>query len=184
MARAFERFGRLARLLTGRARAVLLRLRGARVGSKTRIGSDVRFRLPRCMTLGSNVEIEHGVYVKIVDEKAILEIGSYAFVATGCVMHVAQSVTIGSHSLIGAHVVISDHAHIAGRGQRTDEQGIRSAAVRIGNDVTIYPQSVITAGVTIGDGGIVSACSLVTKDVPPNTIVAGVPARIIGERTG
>jgi len=184
MALALERLGTLARLIVGRARAGLLRLRGARVGKKSRVGAGARFRLPRRMILGSNVEIEHGVFVKIVDDKAVLEIGNYTFVATGCVMHVAQSVTIGAHSVIGAHVVISDHSHIARRGQRADEQGIRSAPVRIGNDVTIYPQSVITAGVTIGDGGIVSACSLVRKDVPPNTIVAGVPARIIGERTG
>jgi acetyltransferase-like isoleucine patch superfamily enzyme len=179
-----ERLGSLARLIAGRARAGVLRLRGARVGKKSRIGADVRFRLPQRMILGTNVEIEHGVYVKIVNESATLDIGSYTFVATGCVLHIAESVTIGSHTLIGAHVVISDHSHNSGLGQRTDEQGIRSLPVRIGNDVTIYPQSVITAGVTIGDGGIVSACSLVTKDVPPNTIVAGVPARILGERIG
>jgi acetyltransferase-like isoleucine patch superfamily enzyme len=179
-----ERMAGLVRLLAGRARATLLRFRGARVGAKTSIGAGVRFRLPHCVRIGLRVEIEHGVYFKIVSDDAVLEIGDHAFVATGCVMHVSQSVTIGAHSLIGAHVVISDHAHVAGRGQRVDEQGIRSAPVMIGSDVTIYPQAVITAGVTIGDGAIISACSLVTKDIPANTIVAGVPARNIGERSG
>lgn len=184
MTHALERLGRLSRLVAGRVRAMFLRLRGARIGTKSQIGTGARFRLPQCMLLGDHVEIEHGVYIKIVSETARLEIGSYSFLATGCVIHAAESITIGSHSLIGAHVVISDHSHVAGRGQRTDEQGIRCAPVAIGNDVTIYPQSVIAAGVTIGDGAIVSACSLVTKDIPPNAIVAGVPARVIGERSG
>jgi acetyltransferase-like isoleucine patch superfamily enzyme len=184
MAPALDTVGRLTRLIRGRLRAVWLRFRGARVGRKSQIGADVRVRLARCIVLGTNVEIEHGVYIKVVDEKAVLDIGDFSFVGTGCVLHVAQSLTIGSHSLLGAHVVISDHSHVAGRGRRTDEQGIRCAPVRIGSDVTIYPQSVVTAGVTIGDGAIISACSLVTKDVPPLSIVAGVPARVIGERSG
>src|SRR5437016_6290122 len=105
MARAQERLGGLARLIAGRVRAGMLRIRGARVGSKSQIGANVRFRMPQCMTLGSNVEVEHGVYFKIVSETAVLDIGSYSFVATGCVIHVAQSVSIGAHSVLGAQVV-------------------------------------------------------------------------------
>lgn len=52
----------------------------------------------------------------------------------------------------------------------------------VGNDVWIGANSVILAGVTLGDGAIVAAGAVVTCDVPPNTIVGGVPARIIGHR--
>ncbi len=54
----------------------------------------------------------------------------------------------------------------------------------IGNDVWIGYEAVVLSGVTIGDGAIVAARSVVTKDVPPYTIVGGVPARPIRKRFG
>lgn len=56
------------------------------------------------------------------------------------------------------------------------------APVKIGDYVFIGPRSIILAGVTIGDGAIVGAGAVVTKDVEPYTIVGGVPAKVIGER--
>lgn len=55
----------------------------------------------------------------------------------------------------------------------------RSNGVRIGNDVWIGVRAIIMGGVTIGDGAIVAAGAVVTRDVPPYAIVAGVPARVI-----
>ena len=54
--------------------------------------------------------------------------------------------------------------------------------IRIGNDVWIGYEAVVMAGVTIGDGAIVGARAVVTKDVPPYTIVGGIPARAIRKR--
>lgn len=54
--------------------------------------------------------------------------------------------------------------------------------IHIGNDVWIGYEAVVMGGVTIGDGAIVAACAVVTKDVPPYTIVGGVPARPIRKR--
>lgn len=70
-----------------------------------------------------------------------------------------------------------------------DAKGIRSAwdnkgDIVIGNDVWIGYEAVILSGVTIGDGAIVGARAVVTKDVPPYTIVGGVPARSIRRRFG
>jgi len=53
------------------------------------------------------------------------------------------------------------------------------APVCIGNNVVVYTQSTVLPGVTIGEGATVGACSLVHRDVPPRTFVAGVPARVI-----
>jgi acetyltransferase-like isoleucine patch superfamily enzyme len=60
---------------------------------------------------------------------------------------------------------------------------ITTSPVTIGDDVMIYSDVVILPGVTIGDGAVVAVRSVVTGDVEPYTVVAGVPARKIGERT-
>jgi maltose O-acetyltransferase len=65
---------------------------------------------------------------------------------------------------------------------RLDEQGSRSTAVTIGDDVWIGTRALILAGVTIGSGAVIGAGAVVTKDVAANEIVAGVPARTIGKR--
>jgi maltose O-acetyltransferase len=55
------------------------------------------------------------------------------------------------------------------------------APVKIGNDVWIAPKCIILKGVSIGDAAVIAAGSVVTKDVPPRTIVAGNPAKIVRE---
>lgn len=58
---------------------------------------------------------------------------------------------------------------------------IRNGGVRIGDKVWIATNAMILPGVTIGDGAIVAAGAVVTKDVPPRCMVAGVPAKVIKE---
>jgi acetyltransferase-like isoleucine patch superfamily enzyme len=62
---------------------------------------------------------------------------------------------------------------------RIDEQGVSTNPVTIGDDIWIGANAVILPGVTIGDHSVVAAGAVVTKDVPPHTLVAGVPAKII-----
>ena len=76
------------------------------------------------------------------------------------------------------------HAHdTARRDTSVLRSAITTSPVTIGDDVMIYSDVVILPGVTIGDGAVVAVRSVVTGDVEPYTVVAGVPARKIGERT-
>lgn len=171
----------MIRVIYARLRAALLRLRGARIGAKTSIGPRVVIRRPGLIELGTRVEIEHDVFLKVIGGS--LQIGDFAFIGRGCEIDVAQSVTIGAHTLLAPNVFITDHTHNHARAQRLDEQGNRTAPVVIGNDAWIGAHAVVLAGVTIGDGAIVGAGAVVTKDVAPYAIVAGVPARVIGSRS-
>lgn len=92
--------------------------------------------------------------------------------------------TIGHHVMMGKDVVILTRNHAF---DRTDipmmEQGFEEERpVEIGNDVWIGDRVIILPGVNVGDVGILAAGAIVTHDVPPYAIVAGVPAKIIKMR--
>lgn len=170
-------------VVAGRLRAWIQRLRGMKVGQKSRFGDSLRVTRPRQIEIGSRVEIEHAVYLKVVGRAATLRIGDFAFLGTGVQIDVVQSVIIGDHVLLAPGVFITDHNHVMSAASRVDEQGVVARPVRIGNDVWIGAKSVILPGVTIGDGAVIGAGAVVTHDVQPLTIVTGVPARPTGRRT-
>ena len=90
---------------------------------------------------------------------------------------------IGDNVMMGPDVTILSQTHII---ERTDipmgKQGMREARVIIGNDIWIGMRSIIMPGVKIGNGAVIGAGAVVTKDVPDYAIVGGVPARIIKYR--
>jgi acetyltransferase-like isoleucine patch superfamily enzyme len=92
-------------------------------------------------------------------------------------------VFIGSRTLIGYRTqIISANHEIPPIGDPFPISGDKLAKVTIANDVWIGANCVITPGVTIGEGSVVAAGSVVTKDVLPNAIVGGVPAKLIRMR--
>lgn len=109
-------------------------------------------------------------------ENAKLEIGS-GYCTCGTQIVCAKSIKIGNSVAIARDVIIRDtDAHdIVGKPHDKIKE------VVIGNNVWIGNRAIIMKGVTIGDGAIVAAGAVVTKDVPANTIVAGVPAKVIQE---
>lgn len=115
-----------------------------------------------------------------------------------CINNAVGDVVIGDHTRIGIHstvigpVTIGSHVNLA-QGitvtalnhnfeditKRIDEQGIATKPVTISDDVWIGANAVILPGVTIGHHAVVAAGAVVTKDVPDNCVVGGVPATVI-----
>jgi maltose O-acetyltransferase len=91
-------------------------------------------------------------------------------------------ITIGNDCLIGPDVLIINNNHAMKSGQLIREQECITAAIIIGNDVWIGAKAVILPGVTIGDGAVIAAGSIVNKNVDKNTVVGGIPARLIKTR--
>jgi acetyltransferase-like isoleucine patch superfamily enzyme len=81
-------------------------------------------------------------------------------------------IVVGKNCILGYDCVILAHEFL--------QNELRYGPVVIGDDVTVGAKSTILPGVVIGDGAVVSAMSLVNKDVPPHTTVGGVPIRVLG----
>ncbi|WP_294155602.1 sugar O-acetyltransferase [uncultured Selenomonas sp.] len=102
--------------------------------------------------------------------------GEDVFINAGCAFQDQGGITIGSRVLIGHHVVLATLNHDFCPQERAT---LHSAPIVIGDDVWIGSNATVVAGVTIGSGSIIAAGAVVTRDVPENTIVGGVPARVI-----
>jgi acetyltransferase-like isoleucine patch superfamily enzyme len=113
-----------------------------------------------------------------------LTIGSSTGIGHGCVFTVGKKISIGRNCRIAAGVWMFDSpGHPSAPEARLNDQPPSESDVRpiaIGDNVWIGGRAVIFPGVTIGEGSIVSAAAVVTADVPPNSVVAGNPARRIG----
>lgn len=107
-----------------------------------------------------------------------IRIGKNVFINSGCCFQDQGSIEIGDNVLIGHQVVIATLNHDLQADKRAN---IVPAPVKIGARVWIGSHATILSGVTIGDNSIVAAGAVVTKDVPANVIVGGVPAKIIKE---
>jgi len=105
-------------------------------------------------------------------------------IGRGVVLDVTGDLIIGDHSEVNDDVKIITHKHHWNHSKdlRVNIQKIEPVNLKIGNDVFIGINSIILSVKSIGDGAIIGAGSIVTKDIPPYEVWAGNPARKIGER--
>ncbi|QZX81514.1 acyltransferase [Metapseudomonas otitidis] len=195
LARAFAACvpGRLPRLFSSffAYMAWSIRARGfSAVGEGTYLRSVASIHNPQCICLGQSVVAETGLIIEAFCEFAgeryapRITIGDRVSFGYHCHVGCIDEVSIGNDVLIASRVFIADHAH-------GDTNSLDSAVppakrrlhskgpVRIGSGVWIGEGVVILSGVTIGDHAIIGANSVVTRDVPECTVVAGSPARLI-----
>ncbi len=105
-----------------------------------------------------------------------LTLGKDIFINLGCRFQDTGGITIGDGTLIGHGSTLTTLNHHEDPDRRAD---MVPAPIRIGRKVWLGAAVTVVPGVAIGDGAIVGAGAVVTKDVPANTIVAGVPAKLI-----
>ena len=127
--------------------------------------------------IGEKVDDSFGLFPPFyADYGQNITVGKNVFINSGCCFQDQGGIEIGNNVLIGQQVVIATLNHDLIPEKRAN---MLPAPVKIGNGVWIGAHATILSGVTIGDGAVVAAGAVVTKDVHSNTVVVGVTAKII-----
>ena len=129
--------------------------------------------------IGHEVDESFGLFPPFfTDYGKNITLGKGVFINEGCCFQDQGGIEIGDNVLIGQQVVIATLNHDLAPHKRAN---MIPAPVKIGNSVWVGAHATILAGVTVGDNAVIAAGAVVTKDVPANVVVAGVPAKIIKE---
>jgi acetyltransferase-like isoleucine patch superfamily enzyme len=176
----------------------MIALRGSLLSPKLRsagltIGPRCILRGLRYMHIGKNFRVMEGLWLEAHDRyrkqklNPRLIIGDDVYVSRWCHISAIEYIEIGARTLLGSNVYISDHNHGNYRGSDQSDPTVPPAIrelggggpVMIGEDVWIGNNAVLVGPMKVGSGAIIAANSVVTHDVPANTIMAGAPARPI-----
>ncbi len=132
--------------------------------------------------IGSNVLI--GRYSQLKLRNGEMELGDNVNIGSFCHLGTVSRLRVGDHSMFGTNCFIGGVRHdFSDPNKPIVEQRLHTGqGVDIGHDVWLGAHVVVIDGVTIGDGAVIGANAVVNRDVPPYTIAAGVPAKIIGQR--
>jgi acetyltransferase-like isoleucine patch superfamily enzyme len=131
------------------------------------------------ITIGEHTSIEPYVILD-AQKKGSITIGAGSGINAFSVVYGAGGVTIGNNTRIACHtVIISSNHNFDDITKDIHEQGITAKGITIGDDVWIGAGARVLDGVHIGDHAVIGAGAVVTKDVPPNAVAVGVPARVI-----
>lgn len=139
---------------------LFLELNGSKIGKRVIFYPGVFIFSGRNLFVGDEVNFSHGV---IVGTPGGVEIGDRVLLGFGCQL------------ISGNHVIPENRGRIF-------DAGYDRKPIKVENDVWIGAYSIVLAGVTIGEGAVVAAGSVVTRDVEPFSIVGGVPAKLIKYR--
>ncbi|MEA2346661.1 MAG: hypothetical protein QOG62_448 [Thermoleophilaceae bacterium] len=139
------------------------------------IGPEAGVSLGRWSWLGHDT--------KIRCHEGTVSIGAKTVMGQECTISAYQHISIGRECVIADRVMLIDFDHgVVDVDRPIRQQGIYMRDVRVGNNVWIGYGACILRGVTVGDNAVIGTNAVVTKDVPANAVVGGVPARVIRMR--
>ncbi|HPS70377.1 MAG TPA: sugar O-acetyltransferase [Candidatus Cryosericum sp.] len=125
-------------------------------------------------TAGPRVYLERGFRCEYGSN---IHVGANFYCNYNCLMIDCNTITVGDDTMIGPNVTVCTATHPVKAAERCNAEGREYALpIRIGNQVWIGAGAIINPGVTIGDRAVIASGAVVTRDIPDDTLVAGVPA--------
>lgn len=158
-------------------------LKGKRVqfGKNFITSPNLKITGPGTVKFGDNVNLwsfaERNEF-QTYDPKAKITIGNNTRI-NGAIFQAREKITIGNDCLIGSSILMDNDFHPLKPNKRREKTGIANAEIKVQKNVWLAGQSAVLKGVTIGENSVVAFRAVVTKDVSPNTVVAGNPAKEI-----
>lgn len=143
------------------------------------------FSVPLCcrVTIGDECLLAPGISF-VVTETGSITLGNRVYIGRNCVLSSDAGISIGDNSMLAEFVSVIDANHsFEKNGIPIRDQDLRSQPIKIGSDVWIGRSCAILCGTTIGDGAVIGANSVVTRDIPAYAVACGAPARVIKYRT-
>ena len=188
---ALLRFLRAKGMLNAKYARLALRL-GAwklRLGRRLRL-DGLAFIGPGCkLQVGPNAVLELGRWswlghgCKVRCHEGLVSLGAKSVMGQECTISAFQHISIGRECVIADRVMLIDFDHgVVDVDRPIRLQGIYKRDVRIGNNVWIGYGACVLRGITVGDNAVIGTNAVVTRDVPANAVVGGVPARLIRMR--
>lgn len=190
-------------------RGLFYRGRFKSCGGRLFLGKSIRFSFPSYITLGRDVFIGENSSVSGLSQEGILigdhvrirenawiqatsrlhepgagaSIGDNTYIGPNVYLGAGGRVRIGKNVVMGAYIqILAENHEFDQPGKTISEQGVTRKGIVIEDDVWIGNLAVILDGVSVGRGSVIGAGSVVTKNVPPYSVAAGNPARVIRER--
>jgi acetyltransferase-like isoleucine patch superfamily enzyme len=164
-------------------RLILIKNKLGKCGKSIWIDKNVEFlRFTKNLYLGNNLAIKEGTKICPCNDKAEIHIGNNTTIGYHNFIFASNNIKIGDNCLIAPFVYIVDSNHQIDKDRLINLQPNLTEQIIIGNDVWVASNTTILKGVTIGDGAVIAANSLVNKSIPRNEVWGGSPAKKIGER--
>lgn len=161
-----------------------LRLAGMKIGKGTYF-SKITVTWPHQVKIGDNCRLEHNIYFHydgIYSNGQSICIGNNVFVGNNTEFNISDKIIIGNNCLIASGCRFIDHNHGYEKKYLIRNQIAPKQGINIESDVWLGCNVIILKGVSIGEGVVVAAGSVVTKSIPPYEIWGGVPAKKIKDR--
>ena len=172
---------RLVRENRDRAFSLAMRSSFAEMGPRARLSMPIELVRPEHIKIGSRVYVGPGCWLLTHEPAGRLEIGSDTSISGYCVFSAAAEVRIGRSVLFARNVYVADHRHGFDDPVRpiVDQPLTEIRPVKVEDGAWLGQNVVLLPGVTVGRGAVVGANSVIRQDVPPRSVVAGTPGRVI-----
>lgn len=172
---------RLLQSLASRRRALFYRVMGMKMDGKVWLEAIEWPARPACIRLGEGAALDRGVTLLTTNDAARIFIGAKCYVNRHTMFDASESLEVGEQTMIGPFCYLTDHDHAIRPGTAPGDGPLVSLPTKIGARCWLGAHVSVLKGVTIGDGTVVGAGSVVTKSLPSGVVAAGVPARTLRE---